>query len=260
MCSLCISWYSSCPLAALYLLWQHGWRSLEASDRPQNQAYLGKAGKEGSVPLRGDGAAAGSGVHLLHNTPTERPLEKENPNWPCLPRVRESASIFYPSEKYWEQPSFDICGCKASWASCYILVTLSLDRLFALFITKVVPAACLTKQVYLKCLTVCLMRLKKVFCILSTYRRPVKHLHLAPFLKIKEEKFSLPCGAFHENASVLFTTHYQIKKGFVLKFFFLLNIFLVFILVLLVRNVSLMNNISRSFPLNGVEHVMDNSI
>lgn len=92
--------------------------------------------------------------------------------------------------------------------------------MFALFITKVVPAACLTKQVYLKCLTVCLMHLKKVFCILSTYRRPVKHLHLAPFSKIKEEKFSLPCGAFHENASVLFTTHYEIEKGFVLRDFF----------------------------------------
>lgn len=51
----------------------------------------------------------------------------------------------------------------------------------------------------------------------------MKHLHLAPFLKIKEEKFSLPCGAFHENASVLFTTHYQIEKRFVLRvvFFFI---------------------------------------
>lgn len=83
----------------------------------------------------------------------------------------------------------------------------------------------------------------------------MKHLHLAPFLKIKEEKFSLPCGAFHENASVLFTTHYQIQKGFVLRDFFI-----IIILVVLVRNVSLMNNISRSFLLNGVEHVMDNSI
>lgn len=127
----------------------------------------------------------------------------------------------------------------------------------SLFITKVGPAACLTKQVYLKCLTVCLMHLKKVFCILSTYRRPVKHLHLAPFLKIKEEKFSLPCGAFHENASALFTTHYHIEKGFVLRDFFFNFLF---ILVVLVRNVSLMNNSSRSFPLNGVEHVTDNSI
>lgn len=83
----------------------------------------------------------------------------------------------------------------------------------------------------------------------------MKHLHLVPFLKIKEEKFSLPCGAFHENASVLFTTHYQIQKGFVLRDFFS-----IIILVVLVRNVSLMNNISRSFLLNGVEHVMDNSI
>lgn len=48
----------------------------------------------------------------------------------------------------------------------------------------------------------------------------MKHLHLAPFLKIKEEKFSLACGAFHENASVLFTTHYEIEKGFVLRDFF----------------------------------------
>lgn len=97
--------------------------------------------------------------------------------------------------------------------------------MFVLFITKVVPAACLTKQVYLKCLTVCLMHLKKVFCILSTYRHPVKHLHLAPFLKIKEETFSLPCGAFHENASALFSSDYQKEKGFVLwdfKFFFYL--------------------------------------
>lgn len=100
--------------------------------------------------------------------------------------------------------------------------------MFALFITKVVPAACLTKQVYLKCLTVCLMHLKKVFCILSTYRRPVKHLHLAPFLKIKEEKFSLPCGAFYENASVLFTTHCQIEKGFVLRDFFFTIFFIYF--------------------------------
>lgn len=85
----------------------------------------------------------------------------------------------------------------------------------------------------------------------------MKHLHLAPFLKIKEEKFSLPCGAFHENASALFTTHYHIEKGFVLRDFFFNFLF---ILVVLVRNVSLMNNTSRSFPLNGVEHVTDNSI
>lgn len=44
----------------------------------------------------------------------------------------------------------------------------------------------------------------------------MKDLHLAPFLKIKEETFSLPCGAFHENASVLFSSHYRKEKGFVL--------------------------------------------
>lgn len=99
--------------------------------------------------------------------------------------------------------------------------------MFVLFITKVVPAACLTKQVYFKCLTVCLMHLKKVFCILSTYRRPVEDLQLAPFLKIKEETFSLPCGAFHENTSVLFSSHYQKEKGLYFGIFNFFSIYFI---------------------------------